>query len=428
MAIGNDAPNWDRSPLDWSNKGFPAQVEGMTIEEIVRQEWNLFEDGFVMPVAVLKESAVEHNLEQLASYCKQKGVLLAPHGKMTMSPDLWQRQLGHGAWAITVAVPHHVKVCRAVGIRRVLLANELVDVAALQWLAGEFAADAEFEMYCYADSIEGVAIMDREMAATAGRLRVLVEVGALGGRTGCRTVENALEVATAVAQSSSLTLAGIAGFEGPVGEDRKPETVTAVNAYLGHIADVYAAAADLGVFGEDGDIILSAGGSELFDLVVESFRRAVEADPRVRIVLRSGAYLAHDSGHYDAVTPSKTDSWPGKPFIPAMEIWGMVLSRPEPPLALLNFGRRDAGFDVGWPRPHLLRRRGRHDLEPAEGLEVFSMDDQHAYVRVGQGVEISVGDLVGCGISHPCTNFDKWRLIPLVDDDYTFVGAVRTFF
>ena len=56
------------------------------------------------------------------------------------------------------------------------------------------------------------------------------------------------------------------------------------------------------------------------------------------------------------------------------------------------------------------------------------MDDQHAYVRVGQGVEISVGDLVGCGISHPCTNFDKWRLIPLVDDDYTFVGAVRTFF
>jgi len=32
------------------------------------------------------------------------------------------------------------------------------------------------------------------------------------------------------------------------------------------------------------------------------------------------------------------------------------------------------------------------------------------------------------GISHPCTAFDKWQLIPVVDEEYRIVDVVRTFF
>jgi D-serine dehydratase len=39
-----------------------------------------------------------------------------------------------------------------------------------------------------------------------------------------------------------------------------------------------------------------------------------------------------------------------------------------------------------------------------------------------------VGQLVGCGISHPCTTFDKWRWMPVVDDVYRVVDAVSVNF
>jgi D-serine deaminase-like pyridoxal phosphate-dependent protein len=54
--------------------------------------------------------------------------------------------------------------------------------------------------------------------------------------------------------------------------------------------------------------------------------------------------------------------------------------------------------------------------------------DQHAFLKVGAGATLKVGDLVGCGISHPCTAFDKWRLIPVVDDGYVVIDAVLTYF
>lgn len=32
------------------------------------------------------------------------------------------------------------------------------------------------------------------------------------------------------------------------------------------------------------------------------------------------------------------------------------------------------------------------------------------------------------GISHHCMTFDKWRLIPLVTNDYEVLDAIRTYF
>ena len=71
-------------------------------------------------------------------------------------------------------------------------------------------------------------------------------------------------------------------------------------------------------------------------------------------------------------------------------------------------------------------RAGRGLFEP--GARVTGLNDQHAYLELPAASPLKVGDLVGFGISHPCTTFDKWQLIYVVDDDYRIVDAIRTFF
>ena len=78
-----------------------------------------------------------------------------------MSPELAARQLASGAWGITVATIGQLRAYRAFGFPRLLMANELVDEAGIAWLAGELAADPGFSAYCYVDSADGVAILDR---------------------------------------------------------------------------------------------------------------------------------------------------------------------------------------------------------------------------------------------------------------------------
>src|SRR5262249_55824953 len=125
----------------------------------------------------------------MAAYCAAAGVRLAPHGKTTMAPQLFARQLAAGAWAVTAATVGELHVCREFGIPRVLLANELTDPAGATWLAGELAARPGFECYVYADSLAGVRLLDEAVRqASPGRpLSVLVELGYPGAARAAAT-------------------------------------------------------------------------------------------------------------------------------------------------------------------------------------------------------------------------------------------------
>jgi D-serine deaminase-like pyridoxal phosphate-dependent protein len=336
-----------------------------------------------------------------------------------MSPELFARQLAAGAWAITAATPSQARTYRAFGVERILLANELVEPASLRWVAAELAADASFELYCLADSVDAVRAMERALAnGTPRPLRVLVELGLTGGRTGARTVDDALAVAEAIGRSGSLELAGVEGYEGIVHDDAR------VDAFLGELHGLLDRLVAGGAFDARDEIVVTAGGSIYFDRVAELL---ASTDPRVRIVVRSGCYLTHDDGLYDEHSPLGSHGPARERLRPAFEAWAAVLSRPEPGLALVGMGKRDVPHDAGLPVP--LRARGGAGLREVRGaMEVVDLNDQHAYVRLDPADPLAVGDLLGCGISHPCTAFDKWRLIPVVDDDYGVIDAVHTFF
>lgn len=405
--------------IDWRYKGFPPGG-GVTPSTLAAQGWNLLDGDLFLPALVLRESALARNLVLMSRWCESHGVSLAPHGKTTMSPELFARQLDAGAWAITAATPSQVRVYRAFGVERILLANELVEAASLRWVAGELAADPSFEFLCLADSLAAVERMDAALVevGVARRLRVLVELGLTGGRTGARTVEDALAVAGAIERSTSLELAGVEGYEGIVHDEaRVDEFLTELRLLLDRLADA-------GSFGELEEIVVTAGGSVYFDRVA---RLLASADRRVRILVRSGCYLTHDDGLYDEHSPFGSHGSEPERLQPALEAWAVVLSRPEPALALVGMGKRDVAHDVGLPVP--TKSHGRSGLREVRGaMEVVGLNDQHAYVRLDPSDPLAVGDLLGCGISHPCTAFDKWRLIPVVDDDYAVIDAVHTFF
>ena len=410
-------------PIDWRYKGFPPAT-GVTPANVRGQSWNVLAGDLLLPVMVLKGSALTHNIDLMARYCERHGVSLAPHGKTSMSPELFRRQLEAGAWGITAATPSQVRIYRAFGVERVVLANELVEPAAVRWVAGELATDPGFDFYCLVDSLAAVRAMTDALAGApvARPIQVLLELGIAGGRTGCRTLEAAREVAAAVAESRALELAGVEAFEGIINSDDVAADLTRVDALLDGLKALLAELTADGAFGGRDEALLTVGGSAYFDRVAER----LSALP-AHIVLRSGCYLTHDSGYYDHLSPLGRRSPDGERLRHALEIWGVVLSRPETDRALVCMGKRDVAYDIDLPVP--LLAYGASGLRGVErSMSVFELNDQHAYLRLPADDELAVGDLVGCGISHPCTAFDKWRLVAIVDDDYTVVDALHTFF
>ena len=350
--------------------------------------------AFATPLLTIDASATAHNVALMAEWLDARGLQIAPHGKTTMAPQLWQQLLDAGAWGITLATGWQVQLARSFGIRSILLANELIDPVTLRWLGAELA-DPEFQFACWVDSVEAVELMRAGLAGAARPVDVVVELGA--GRTGAASISAALAVAAAVKAAPELRLAGIGGYEGSLGHDRSPDTLAAVARYLDDLVALHEQLA------WDTTPIVTAGGSAYFDIVAEHLAPLVG---RATVILRSGAYQVHDDGFYSGVTPLG--------FRSAMHGWARVLSRPALGVAILDGGKRDFPYDDGLPTS---------SFGP-----VTKLNDQHAYLAG----EPAVGSVVRLGLSHPCTAFDKWRLIPVVADadiaDPVVVELVRTYF
>ncbi len=394
--------------IDWRSKGFWAPDEAVDPRRLAAERPGIFDGGFTWPLLVVRRDAVEANIATMADYCRRHGFDLAPHAKTTMAPGLLAAQMRAGAWGLTVATPNQALVLRRLGIGRVLIANEVLDPVALGWLAAESAAG--WEVFFQVDSLAGVAAA----AATPGPLRVLLELGHDGGRTGVRGLDEGETVAGAVAAATGLELAGVAGYEGQLGDQGS------VDAYLDQLADGVNRLAEAGLL--PARPIVAVGGSAWFDRVAA---RLAGLRERARIVLRSGATISHDDGFYRERTPFTR--MPAEGLLePALEIWAQVISAPEPGLAVAGMGKRDAPFDEGLPVPLEVRRvDGR--IEPATGVRVTKLNDHHAYLAVEEAVLVP-GELIRFGISHPCTAFDKWRDIPVVDDDRRVVDVLHTYF
>ncbi|MCP4382603.1 MAG: amino acid aldolase [Hyphomicrobiales bacterium] len=422
----------DDAVLDPLTKGLPFATVGLSLGEIGNQGWSLFDGDLPLPAAILKRDVISANSTWMSRFAAMNGLVMAPHGKTTMAPHLYDMQIADGAWAITVATAQQLEVCARFGVKRVVLANQPIGKLAVDACFRVVAPPDSIELYCLADSLEGVALLAGGALDNPppddNPLRVLVEIGFEGGRTGARSEDLAIAVARAVAGTPGLGLAGFECFEGIL-----PDTGS-VDDFLDKVVSIAVSAEKKGLLPTNMPMVLSAGGSAFFDRVGERFQRIALRRPIVR-VLRSGCYLTHDSlildEAFQRIVGETRLVLPEGGLKPALEVWAHVQSRPDPTRAILTVGKRDISHDaglpvpVGWIRPNGAMQRP----EPvSDGHVVEALNDQHCHLAVPSESPLQVGDMVGFGISHPCTTFDKWSLLMVVDDAYRVVGAVRTFF
>lgn len=380
----------------------------------------IFDGPASWPLLTLSVPAVSHNIAALAGFSSRHGLEFAPHGKTTMMPDVFRLQLEAGAWGITVASPHQASVCRAAGIGRILLANEVADAGALRWLIGEHSADPACQLLLYADSVPGARLLADAAAAAAPRrpVSVLVEIGYPGGRAGCRTAGEALSVASELRSCAHITVAGIAAYEGSL-------ELGQVEPFFDRMKDHLHALHEAGVFAPDRPVTVTVGGSKYFDLVARSWGREWSPRYRKRVILRSGAYVTHDDLYYDRLTPFRRVPGEGS-LRSALTLWAQVVSAPEPGLAICGFGLRDTSNDQGNPVPRLLHRAGATGT--AARHQVRKLNDHHAFVEVDPAQPLAVGDVLGFGISHPCTTLDRWRRVAAVDSGHRVLAIWPTYF
>ena len=414
--------------IDWRYKSFPAPARAPALGEIRGQSWNALDGDFDLPVLVLKEKSLDHNIELMAAYCRAHGVELAPHAKTPVAPQIVQRQLSAGAWGVSVANLHQARLFRRLGSRRILMANELLGASALAWVARELDSDPELEFACLVDSEAGVRLMDGALdhVGAKRRLQVLLELGVPGGRCGCRTIDEAIEVGRVAAASRHLAVAGVETYEAMVAGELDAR-LSRIDALMADVRTLAGALDEAGVLAPERELLITAGGSLFFDRVVAGLASGWTPTRPVRVILRSGAYVTHDGDEYEELSPLAGRSEGGPRLQQALELWAYVLSRPEPELVVLGFGKRDVAHDRKLPVPFAIRNGDRNDPLHATELTVYALNDQHARARVRTGLPLVPGDRVGFHVSHPCTTFDNWRLVPLVDDEYAVTGAVRCY-
>ncbi|WP_027214466.1 amino acid deaminase [Burkholderia sp. WSM2232] len=426
--------NYQGATIDPYSKGL-GMVPGASIQltDAARLEWNLLNEDVSLPAAVLYADRVEHNLKWMQAFVAEYGVKLAPHGKTTMAPQLFRRQLETGAWGITLATAHQVRAAYHGGVSRVLMANQLVGRRNMLMIA-ELLSDPDFEFFCLVDSVEGVEQLGRFFTSVKKPLQVLLELGVPGGRTGVRDEVQRNAVLEAIGRYPGvLKLAGVELYEGVLKEEHE------VREFLQSAVTVTRTLIDQGRF-ERTPAILSGAGSAWYDVVAEEFVKASETG-KVEVVLRPGCYLTHDVGIYrkaqtDIFARNPVAKKMGEGLLPALQLWAYVQSIPEPDRAIIGLGKRDSAFDAGLPEPARHYRPGRdgegheapREIAASEGWEIFGLMDQHAYMRIPAGADLKVGDMIAFDISHPCLTFDKWRQVLVVDPAYRVTEVIETYF
>src|SRR4051812_4067846 len=201
-------------------KGLPHDQRAWRCSEVAAAGWNVLDGDLPFPIALLRREALEHNIAWMQARVRDWGIGFAPHGKTTMSPQLFRRQLDAGAWGITFANVTQLVIGVAAGVRRGLIANEVMNDADLAGIRALIAAHEDLRVVFLVDSFAQLALIEAWSAGAASAagaappFEVMLEIGIDGGRTGCRSEEDALALAERLHRSDAVRFVGIECYEG----------------------------------------------------------------------------------------------------------------------------------------------------------------------------------------------------------------------
>jgi len=393
-------------------------------------DWDILAEDVSLPVAVLYQQRIENNLQWMQKFSNASNVKLAPHGKTTMTPELFKQQMSSGAWAMTFATAHQVSVAYQHGVKRIMMANQLVGKQNMQIIA-DLLSNKDFEFYCVVDSVDNVDQLGAFFKNVNLDLNILLEIGVKGGRCGCRSNEQIEAVIQAIDNHENLLLSGVEFYEGVIHGDNAEKLIRNFLTSVIHTTNNLLSNNKFST----AKVILTGAGSAWYDVVSDVFTSA-HLDDAIIPVIRPGCYIIHDTGIYQdaqsaVLQRSQIGCDLGGDLQSTLEVWAYVQSIPESNLAVIGMGKRDVAFDDGMPTPELLFRPNSHSRKPSNvGSEwkITAVMDQHAFLKFPEGADIKVGDMIAFSTSHPCLTFDKWRNVLMIDHDYKVKNILETCF
>ena len=391
--------------------------------------WNLLAEEISFPAAVINQEALLNNAKWMQTFSQRANVKLAPHGKTTMSPELFNIQQQQGCWGMSLATVPQVATAYQSGIKRIILANQLIGRRHFEIIA-ELLAEGDLEFYCFVDSIDNAKSLGQYFSDKNIKLNILLEIGVMGGRCGWRDTDNIMQLCDVIGQFSCLQICGISFYEGVIhGENATNDIIDFVKS----ITKLNQGLFDKGVFLTD-EVILTGAGSAWYDLVAKHLQNN-DNSFEFTAILRPGCYLIHDTGIYQdaqnaVVARSELAcelvSEPTGDLISCLSVWAYVYSIPEPGLVIIGMGKRDVAFDAGFPTPELHFRPGNAAPVNANShWKIVNIMDQHCMMKTPNDANLQPGDLICFSTSHPCLTMDKWRYIGLIDNNFISEGDIN---
>jgi len=336
----------------------------------------------VTPALVVDRDVLSANLSFMQSQLPYLHARLRGHVKNHKSPHIARMQLEHGAFGLCAATIWEAIVMARAGADDILVANELVDPAKRR--AASLLA-REVNLLVAVDDVGDAAALSAAAVEAGSRIGVLVEVDTGMHRCGVESQDEALAVASRVAELPGLRMEGLSGYEGhcslELDAEKRHEKQATAMAYFVGIADHLAAN------GIPCPILSAAGTATAF---------WTGADPRIT-ELQLGSYAAMDDFHF-LMEPR---------FKKATTAVVTVISRRKDRV-VLNLGKKTFGAaDVG-SIPSYPRIIGWEDLKP------YRFDEEHATYEADASCTLKVGDVVGFHLGYTpfaVNYFDAYHVV-----------------
>lgn len=408
----------------------PFEKGSGNVSTLAKNGWDLLKEEVSFPVAVIKEQNVQNNAKWMQKFSQESMVELAPHGKTTMAPELFKLQIEQGCWGISLATVPQVINASQHGIKRIILANQLIGAFHFKLIA-DLLTSTDLELYCFVDSAENIHQLGKYFSQRGVVLKILLEIGVEGGRCGWRNTDNVDDVIEAIGEYDCLALSGVSFYEGVIhGEQAQSKIENLIN-------NVYKLTTKLHqqkLFTQD-EVIITGAGSAWYDVVASQFKNMPLISGLIcRYIIRPGCYLIHDTGIYqqaqnDILQRSQFACDIEGKLDSSLEIWAYVQSIPEPGLVIIGLGKRDVAFDAGLPTPEMhYKPEWKVPQKVEKSWQVVEIMDQHCMMKVSSNSGLSVGDLIVFSTSHPCLTIDKWRKLGVINNEYTINKTITTYF
>ncbi len=323
----------------------------------------------------------------MAAHCRRVGLALRPHAKTHKSVRIARLQLDAGAIGICCATIGEAELLCSAGISGVLVTSPVVQPANIQRLV-RLAEGGR--VMAVVDDAGNLRALSAAAAAAGARLPLLVDFDIGLGRTGCATLESAVELARLARALPGVLTAGVQGYAGHL---QHVEAFAARRELAaGQAAKMAELVAALGAEGLAPGIV-SGGGTGTHDI----------DHGGVFTELQAGSYTVMDV-EYGEVELTAASTRPV--FEAALFVRTTVVSANAKGMATTDAGLKR--FATDGPRPRIARGA------PEGAVYGFSGDEHGCVVFSDASGRLEVGAALECIVPHcdPTVNlYDHYHCV-----------------